>query len=132
MIKTVYIGADQEGYNFKKHLINDLKSDGLIVVDLGVFMIEEQATLEDLGREIGEKVAQDAESIGIIIEETGLNMCIVADEMSKVHPAICLKDQDIDFDATNCNTVCLSENCMDYPTSLQKVRKFIHSKNNHQ
>lgn len=132
MIKTVYIGADKEGYDFKKHLVTDLKSDGLTVVDLGVYMIEEQASTEDLGREIGEKVAQDPESIGIIIEETGLNMCIIADEMKKVHSAICLKDQDIQFDATSCNTICLSENCMNYPDSIKNVRKFIHSKNNHQ
>ena len=132
MIKTVYIGADKEGYDFKKQLVTDLKSDGLTVVDLGVYMIEEQASTEDLGREIGEKVAQDPESIGIIIEETGLNMCIIADEMKKVHSAICLKDQDIQFDATSCNTICLSENCMKYPDSIKNVRKFIHSKNNHQ
>jgi len=132
MIKTVYIGADKQGYDFKKHLIADLKSDGLVVVDLGVFMIEDQASTKDLGREIGEKVAQDPESIGIIIEETGLSMCIIADEMSKVHSAICLKDQDIEFNASNCNTICLSENCMEYPESIKNVRKFIHSKNNHQ
>ena len=131
MIKTVYIGSDKEGYEFKKNLVSDLKSDGLVVVDLGVYMIEEQATLEDLGREVGEKVAQDAESIGIIIEETGLSMCMIADRMSKVHPIVCLKDSDIEIDTTNCNTICLSEDCMSYPESLSNVRKFIHSKNNH-
>ena len=87
MIKTVYIGADKEGYDFKKHLVADLKSDGLTVVDLGVYMIEEQASTEDLGREIGEKVAQDPESIGIIIEETGLNMLIITllTKMEELH-----------------------------------------------
>ena len=132
MIKSVYIGADSQDYDFKKRLIADLKSDGLVVVDLGVFMIEEQATLSDLGREVGEKVAQDPESIGILIEKDGLSMCIIADEMGPVHSTVCLKSHDIAYDASNCNTICLSEACMDYPETLQNVRKFIHSKNNHQ
>ncbi len=132
MIKSVYIGADSADYDFKKNLIKDLKSDGLVVVDLGIFMIEDKVTLEDLGREVGEKVAQDPESIGILIEKDGLNMCIVADEMGPVHSTVCLKSHDISFDASKCNTICLSEACMEYPETLQNVRKFIHSKNNHQ
>jgi len=131
MIKTVYIGADAQDYSFKKHLIADLKSDGLVVVDLGVFMIEDQASIEDLGREIGEKVAQDPNSIGVIIEKNGLNMCIIADEIKPVHSTVCLKSVDLVFDAQNCNTICLSSECMPYPETIQNLRKFIHSKNNH-
>ena len=131
MIKTVYIGSDNHGYKFKKHLIRDLKQDGLVLVDLGVYKIEEQASLEVLGREVGEKVSQDPESIGILIQEKGLDMCIIAYKMADVHSTVCLRAKEIEYDTQNCNTLCLNQSCMDYPDSLLAVRKLIHYRNDH-
>jgi hypothetical protein len=79
--KKVYIGSDAQGYGAKRELFEFFRNhDELTVVDLGIFDIEEQVDCAVLARELGEKVIQNPDSIGILLS--------YSDEATKMHQAV--------------------------------------------
>lgn len=71
----IYLGSDHEGYALKNQLHNylreELKCD---VVDLGVFM-DDATAYTDIGREVAEKVYENADSFGVLVAGKGTGMC---------------------------------------------------------
>ncbi len=55
----VYFGAMRSGYEMKMALRDFVEECGYLAIDLGVFGIEDQATVEDMGREVAEKVVEN-------------------------------------------------------------------------
>lgn len=79
--KKVYIGSDGQGYGAKRELFEFFRNhDELTVVDLGIFDIDEQMKAEVLARELGEKVIQNEDSIGILLS--------YSNEATKMHQAV--------------------------------------------
>ena len=52
----IYLGADTSGYELKVAIKGCIEGLELMMIDLGVFAIEEHALCEDIGREVAEKV----------------------------------------------------------------------------
>lgn len=55
----LYLGADLDGYDMKEYLREKLDGYGYLVIDLGVFKIEEKAEHSDIAREVAEKVVEN-------------------------------------------------------------------------
>jgi ribose 5-phosphate isomerase RpiB len=79
--KKVYLGSDGQGYGAKRELFEFFRHhDELEIIDLGLFDIEEKIECDVLAREIGEKVIQNDDSIGILLS--------YSNEASKMHQAV--------------------------------------------
>lgn len=107
--KKVYIGSDGQGYGAKRELFEFFRNhDELTVVDLGIFDIEEQVDCTVLAREIGEKVIQNEDSIGILLSYSNeaSKMYQAVSDMEGIHSVMaCVPDDlvDIDMDLGNIN-----------------------------
>lgn len=83
--KKIYIGCDPQAYSAKSMLFEFFRNhDEILVVDLGVFDIEERVLPEVLAREVGEKVIQNPDSAGILLS--------YSNESSKMYTAVSKMD----------------------------------------
>lgn len=63
----IYMGSDAQGYSAKRMLFEFLRHHDLTVVDLGIFEIEEKVECDVLAREVGEKVIQNENALGLML-----------------------------------------------------------------
>jgi ribose 5-phosphate isomerase RpiB len=111
--KKVYIGSDGQGYGAKRELFEFFRNhDELTIVDLGIFDIEEQVECDVLARELGEKVIQNEDSIGILLsysnEATKMHQAV--SDMEGIRPVMaCVPDdlKDAEFDLGDVNLLTI-------------------------
>lgn len=87
MVKPpIYLGSDHAGFRLKKQIQTYVEDKGYRVVDLGVFE-EVPSDYPDIAREVGEKVAENKDSFGILICGTGIGMCMTANKVKGIRAA---------------------------------------------
>ena len=79
----VYIGCDHGGVELKNKLIDYIEAMGEEVKDLGA-CTSESVDYPDYGFAVGEAVAKDGGSRGIVICKTGVGMSICANKVKGV------------------------------------------------
>ena len=84
----VYIGCDHGGVELKNKLIDYIEAMGEEVKDLGA-CTSESVDYPDYGFAVGEAVAKDGGSRGIVICKTGVGMSICANKVKGVRCALC-------------------------------------------
>ena len=89
--KRIYIGADHAGFEAKDAIKEYLEGKGLEVIDLGCFS-EDPCDYPDIGREIGEKVAENIGSFGVAICGSGVGVTIAANKMPGIRAALVVDD----------------------------------------
>jgi len=84
----VFIGADHAGTELKEKIKKALKDDGYIVEDLSPSTPEGGDDYPDYAFAVGENVASNQESRGILICDTGIGMAIAANKVKNVRAAL--------------------------------------------
>ncbi len=82
------IGADHAGVDLKDRLAQRLAEEGHEVDDVGTHG-SDSVDYPDFASEVGRKVAQDPEALGILICGTGQGMAMVANKIDGVRAAVC-------------------------------------------
>lgn len=87
----LYLGADCDGYEMKEFLRSKIDGNGFLVIDLGVFDIEEQADYNDVAREVAEKVVENGRikdnhdhgevTLGVLISADGGKLMASANQL---------------------------------------------------
>jgi len=85
----IFIGADHKGFGLKGDLISYLNINGYDVVDLGANEYDENDDYSDYGIKVGESVAAETGSFGILICGTGVGVCIAANKVIGVRAGLC-------------------------------------------
>jgi len=86
--KIVYIGSDHAGFEAKSHIIDLVSNMGYSVIDKGTFS-PESVDYPDFGVAVGKAVANDPDTLGIIICGTGIGISIAANKIKNIRAALC-------------------------------------------
>lgn len=124
---NIFIGADHRGFEYKKDLIAWLSELGHTVVDCGNTTQDPNDDYPDFGFAVGESVAQNPDSLGIVICGSGGGICIAANKVKGIRacqgftPAM-VKSQKSDDDM---NVLALGADVSTYEDIKQMVDIFI-------
>jgi ribose 5-phosphate isomerase B len=83
----IYIGSDHAGYRLKKKIIEKF-SEEIDFEDVGTYS-EESCDYPDFGKKVGEAVANNQGSRGIVICGTGIGISIAANKVQGIRAALC-------------------------------------------
>ena len=88
-MKTVYIGTDHAGFEYKEAIKQALEGEGYEVVDKGALKYEELDDYPDFIYPVAEAVAEDPENrVGIVLGGSGQGEAIVANKVKGIRAAI--------------------------------------------
>lgn len=87
-IMKIYIAADHAGFYLKKQLIQYLELKGYDVEDVGAHEMDEADDYPDFIIPCAEKVANDTESVGIVIGGSGNGEAIAANKVKGIRAAV--------------------------------------------
>lgn len=86
-MQLLYIGSDHAGFKSKENLKKFL-ADKYHVTDVGCFS-EEPCDYPDMAREVAEKVAENKNSVGIVVCGSGIGVAMAANKLVGVRAAAC-------------------------------------------
>lgn len=84
----IYISSDHRGFELKKFLVNSLLADGIGIVDLGPFEINEDDDYPDFAKLVVEKIQENPENMGVLICANGVGISISANKFKGVRAAL--------------------------------------------
>lgn len=90
---NIYLATDHGGYDLKEILKNWLKESGYDTKDLGAFSIDPNDDYPDFIIPLARKVAQETDSLGIIIGRSGNGEAIAANKVKGIRAAVCLNEE---------------------------------------
>ncbi|MDD5749774.1 MAG: RpiB/LacA/LacB family sugar-phosphate isomerase [Patescibacteria group bacterium] len=82
--KSVYLGADHNGFRLKELLKNYLSERNYLVRDLGNLKFDPQDDYPDYGKKVARAVAKDKGSLGILLCGSGQGMMITANKFTGI------------------------------------------------
>ncbi|MHA1601238.1 MAG: ribose 5-phosphate isomerase B [Alphaproteobacteria bacterium] len=86
--KPIAIGSDHAGYEMKVTLIEELRSLGHDVLDLGCDGLE-SVDYPDFGKVVAEAVADGRAERGVVVCGTGIGISMAANRNPRVRAAVC-------------------------------------------
>lgn len=138
----IYFGSDQSSYDVKLGLKAKLMELGFLFIDLGTFDIDE--TVEDgvLAREVAEKVLENEDScdpseehintihgcksVGIILNETGVEILTAVSKMEGIVPALCSTvEMAVEARKSGVNLLCIGFDTVDAATAELIIKEFL-------
>lgn len=104
----IAIGADHGGYSLKEILIEDLKSNGYDLEDLGTYSTD-SVDYPDFSQKVCNQVTQGQADLGILICGTGIGMSIAANKHQGIRAALCgdVYSAKLTRQHNNSNVLCL-------------------------
>lgn len=124
----VYIGADHAGFPLKEILFDYAKTQGHDVTDLGTFN-EESVDYPDLAREVGEKVRENKDSLGVLVCGTGIGVSIAANKLKGIRAANVhdVNEAMLSRQHNNANIVTVGGRTMDAETAKKVIDTFLNT-----
>ena len=107
----IYIGSDHAGYDMKEMIQAHLKQSDHSVVDLGTFDGVSKMDYPDIAREVGEKVNENPDSIGVLVCGSGMGVCIAVNKVKGIR-GVTIHDENtakLAKQHNNANVICLGQ-----------------------
>jgi ribose 5-phosphate isomerase B len=119
----IFIGADHRGYEAKEKIKEYLISKGYRVEDCGAHEFDNHDDYTDYAFRVGEKVAKNHGSKGILICGTGAGVCIAANKIKGIRAAVAYDSffAKMSREHNDANIICLGS--MEF--SVEKLRAII-------
>jgi len=121
----IYIGADHNGFDFKKQLVEQLKSAGHDVVDAGDVTLNPEDDFPKFAGQVVHALLADADKDvkGILICGSGQGMCMAANRFKGIRASLVwnLDEARSARNDDDSNVLCLSSRY----TSLDDARSII-------
>ncbi len=105
MIK-VAIGSDHGGFEYKKHIIENVK--GIDFVDVGSYTLNPEDDYTEFAFKIAEEVSSGNASRGILICRTGVGASIAMNKVKGVLAGLCEGVKDVQLARKKNNINCLT------------------------
>lgn len=128
----IYIATDHRGVEIEKQIVSSLKSNNYEVIQSNI----EHSDVDDypdFAFEVSNNVANDNDSIGILICGTGIGMSIAANKVKGIRAARCVTPMDAYHtrNDNNANVLCLGYN-QDLNLLLEIIDTFINTKSSNE
>lgn len=122
----VYIGADHAGFSLKETLRESMRASGHEVIDLGTFS-EESVDYPDLAREVGEKVRENKDTLGVLVCGTGIGVSIAANKLKGIRAANVhdVNEATLSRQHNNANIVTVGARTIDPKVADEIVKTFL-------
>ena len=107
----IYLGADHNGFEFKKQIADFLQRSGYEVVDEGDMSLDQDDDFPQFaGRVVSNLLADKSDAKGILICGSGQGMCIAANRFKGIRASLCwnLEEARASRNDDNSNVLCLS------------------------
>lgn len=82
------IGGDHAGYQYKKMIVSELKSEGIEVIDYGSFS-EESVDYPDFVKPVAKDLIDGRADLGIVICGSGNGVAMTANKFADIRAALC-------------------------------------------
>ncbi len=92
MEKRIFVGSDHAGFQVKNELREYMEEQGYNVTDLGCFS-EDPCDYPDIAREVGEKVQEHKDSVGMLVCGSGVGISIAANKLRGIRCALLYKPE---------------------------------------
>lgn len=124
--KKIYIGSDHAGFELKAILLDFLIKQGREVEDCGTYT-EASCDYPDYAFTVGEKVADDPSSLGILFCGTGIGVSIAANKVHGILAARCanVEDAELARQHNGANIICLGARQVSPELAQEMVEKFL-------
>ena len=87
--KSIAIAADHAGFDLKAKLVEELKSAGYAVLDLGTSDATTSVDYPDFGKALAEAVISGKADAGVVVCGTGIGISIAANRHPGIRAALC-------------------------------------------
>ena len=107
----IYLGADHNGFEFKKQIADFLQRSGYEVVDEGDMSLDQDDDFPQFaGRVVSNLLADKSDAKGILVCGSGQGMCIAANRFKGIRASLCwnLEEARASRNDDNSNVLCLS------------------------
>ncbi|MCH7759441.1 RpiB/LacA/LacB family sugar-phosphate isomerase [Patescibacteria group bacterium] len=114
----IFIGADHAGFKLKQALKKYLTTLGVRYEDLGNLKFDSGDDYPDFAKKLAQQVSQTKNARGILICDSGIGVCIVANKVKNIRAANVdtLKAAKKSREHNNANVLCLGQ---DYLKTVQ-------------
>ncbi|MDR3257578.1 MAG: ribose 5-phosphate isomerase B [Mycoplasmataceae bacterium] len=122
----LYIGSDHAGYEMKSQIVNYLKSQSYDVEDVGTYS-SESVDYPDYAFKVGEAVARDSQSLGILICGTGFGMCFAVNKVKGIRAVDVVRADmaPLSRQHNNANVLCLSGRYVNFNDNINIINAFL-------
>ncbi len=123
----VYIGADHGGYNLKEDLKKKFSDSDIELVDLGAKVLKQDDDYPEFAENVGKKVVEDTEALGVLICRSGIGMSIAANKIKEVRAVLCTgMGQAVKSRAhNNCNVLVLGADLTNADQAAGFIKTFV-------
>lgn len=125
--KTIVIGSDHRGFNYKERIIGLLGGKGYQLIDVGTFSLE-RCDYPIISSNIAKLVSEDIyNKIGIGLCGSGIGILIPASKYKGIYVARCLtpKEAETSRRHNNTNFLGIGADCIDLETALTTIDTWL-------
>jgi len=83
----IALGSDHSGYRIKETVKKYLNKHGIDYTDYGTFKVDE-CDYPEFGYKVSQAVSVGDCDLGILVDETGTGMCIIANKAKNVRASV--------------------------------------------
>lgn len=128
MKKTIYIGTDHAGYEYKEAIKEALERDGYMVVDKGAFQFEAKDDYPDFIYPVATAVAEDPDTrVGVVLGGSGQGEAIVANKVKGIRAALGFSEFVVKAtrEHNDSNVLSLGARTLPVETAIEYVKLFL-------
>lgn len=126
----VFIGSDHAGFKYKQEIKKYLTTLNVAYEDMGNRRLDRQDDYPDFAKKVAQKVAKTKGSRGILICDTGVGACIVANKFPDIR-ATNVYDLEMarkSREHNNSNVLCLGQDYLTLMSTKKIVKKWLETK----
>ncbi len=124
--KTIAIGGDHAGFEYKKMLIDVLEKQGYTVNDVGAFSLD-SVDYPDFAHPVANAVEKKESALGILICGSANGVAIAANKHQGIRAAICWEPElaSLARQHNNANIVCIPARFVSIEIAEEIVNTFL-------
>ncbi len=119
----VYVGSDHNGFDFKKDILDFLKSLGYDSIDCGDKLLDPNDDFPKFASVVSREVLTNSGSFGVLICGSGQGMVMAANRHKGIRASLCWNTEEA-YDSRNdddSNILCLSSKYLE----LEQIKQII-------
>lgn len=128
MQKTIAIGADHAGFEYKNKLAELLKREGYNVIDVGTNSTE-SVDYPVYANKVCDKVTNNEANVGILICGTGIGMSMAANKRKGIRAAVCgdIKSSEFTRLHNDANVLCMGARIIPFELCKELTKIFLNT-----
>lgn len=128
MMKSLAIGSDHAGFQYKELLKKWLTDNGYVVKDFGTYSAE-SADYADFAHPVSLAVEKKEFDLGLLVCGSANGVAITANKHQGIRAAICWNEElaSLARQHNNANIVCIPERFVSAELAVKILDKFLHS-----